>query len=252
MFNSFPEAYRDSGTRNGTTWTYLRGWSLFSGISEPMDQAGGWDGRTASFLVLSKNLCTENRPLLKMWAENGISRVHWGLSASRSYKSSVVVLSLSCAWLCDPTDCSTPGFPILHYLLEIAQIHVHWVGDATEPSDPLLPPFSLVTSYFVSLMLVVHLGSGRSYGPQWSSKGAKYTKGSIHLEESASRANYWEMAESTTDETWEEKLTPVLQYSSNSGTGSLSLLCYSSDIQQYSWVHSHVPAEKTNSGKEFQ
>ena len=113
-------------------------------------------------------------------------------------------------------------------------------------------PLFLVTSYSVSLMLVVHLGSGRSYGPQWSSKEAKYTKGSIHLEESASRANYWEMAESAPDETWEEKLTPVLQYSSNSGTGSLSLLCYSSDIQQYSWDHSHEPAEKTNSGKEFQ
>ena len=39
-------------------------------------------------------------------------------------------------------DCSTPGFPVLHYLLEFAQIHVHWVGDAIQPSHPLLPPFS--------------------------------------------------------------------------------------------------------------
>jgi len=32
--------------------------------------------------------------------------------------------------LCDPMDCSTPGFPILHYLLEFAQTHVYWVSDA--------------------------------------------------------------------------------------------------------------------------
>ena len=31
----------------------------------------------------------------------------------------------SCPTLCDPMDCSTPGFPVLHYLLELAQIHVH-------------------------------------------------------------------------------------------------------------------------------
>ena len=36
-------------------------------------------------------------------------------------------------------DCSTPGFPVLHYLLELAQIHVHWVGDAIQPSHVLSP-----------------------------------------------------------------------------------------------------------------
>ena len=30
-----------------------------------------------------------------------------------------------CLTLCDPLDCSTPGFPVLHYLPELAQIHVH-------------------------------------------------------------------------------------------------------------------------------
>jgi len=37
-------------------------------------------------------------------------------------------------------DCSTPGFPVLHYLPEFAQTHVHWVGDAIQPSHSLLPP----------------------------------------------------------------------------------------------------------------
>ena len=43
--------------------------------------------------------------------------------------------------LCSPMNCNTPGFPVLHYLLEFAQTHVHWVGDAIQPSHPL-PPFS--------------------------------------------------------------------------------------------------------------
>ena len=38
---------------------------------------------------------------------------------------------------CDPMDCSTPGFPVHHQLLELAQIHVYWVSDAIQPSDPL-------------------------------------------------------------------------------------------------------------------
>ena len=40
------------------------------------------------------------------------------------------VQSLSHVRLCNPMDCSTPGFPVLYYLLEFAQIPVHWVGDA--------------------------------------------------------------------------------------------------------------------------
>ena len=40
--------------------------------------------------------------------------------------------------LCDPMDCSTPGFPV--YLPELAQTHVHWVGDAIQPPHPLLSP----------------------------------------------------------------------------------------------------------------
>jgi len=52
-------------------------------------------------------------------------------------------LAKSCPTLCDPMDCSTPGFPVLHYLPEFAQTHAHWVGDAIQPPHPLLPPFLL-------------------------------------------------------------------------------------------------------------
>ena len=39
-----------------------------------------------------------------------------------------------------PMSCNTPGFPVLHYLLETAQTHVHWASDSIQPSYPLLPP----------------------------------------------------------------------------------------------------------------
>ena len=45
-----------------------------------------------------------------------------------------------CPTLCDPMDCSTPGFPVLHQPLELAQTHVHQVGDTIQPSYPLSSP----------------------------------------------------------------------------------------------------------------
>ena len=46
-----------------------------------------------------------------------------------------------CPTLWDPIDCSTPGFPVRHQLLELAQTHVHQVGDVFQPSHPLLSPY---------------------------------------------------------------------------------------------------------------
>ena len=43
-----------------------------------------------------------------------------------------------CLTLCDPLACSKQGFPVHHQLLELAQTHVHRVGDAKQPSQPLL------------------------------------------------------------------------------------------------------------------
>ena len=42
--------------------------------------------------------------------------------------------------LCDPMDCSTPGFPVHNYLPEFVQTHAHWVSDAIQPSYPLSSP----------------------------------------------------------------------------------------------------------------
>ena len=46
----------------------------------------------------------------------------------------------SCLTLCDPMDCSMPGFPVLHYLPEFAQTHDHWISDAIQPSYPWSHP----------------------------------------------------------------------------------------------------------------
>ena len=49
----------------------------------------------------------------------------------------------SCLALCDAVDSSTPGFPVLHRILQFAQTHVHRVGDAVQPSHPLSSPSPL-------------------------------------------------------------------------------------------------------------
>ena len=45
-----------------------------------------------------------------------------------------------CSTLCDPMNCSTPGLPVHHQLPEPTQTHVHWVGNAIQPSHPLSSP----------------------------------------------------------------------------------------------------------------
>ena len=63
-------------------------------------------------------------------------------------KKSIFVLSCCCCLVAqsyltfwNPMDCSMPGFPAHHQLLELAQTHVYQVGDAIQPSHPLLPPY---------------------------------------------------------------------------------------------------------------
>ena len=52
-------------------------------------------------------------------------------------------VTMSCLTLCIPKNFSTPGFPVLHYLPEFAQTHVHWVSNIIQPSDPLSAPSPL-------------------------------------------------------------------------------------------------------------
>ena len=63
--------------------------------------------------------------------------------------------------LCDPMDCSTPGFPVHHQLLELAHTHVHPVSDAIQPSHPLSSPsppvFNLCKRCVFSNESVIHI-----------------------------------------------------------------------------------------------
>ena len=58
-----------------------------------------------------------------------------------------------CPTLCDLIDCSLPGFPVLHHLLKLVQTHVHWVGDAVQPSHPLLSPSPSLEGLMLGLKL---------------------------------------------------------------------------------------------------
>ena len=58
----------------------------------------------------------------------------------QEYWSGFSSVAQSCPTLCDPMGCSTPGLPVHHQLLEFTQTHVHWIGDAIQPSHPLLSP----------------------------------------------------------------------------------------------------------------
>ena len=66
------------------------------------------------------------------------NQVNWcGIGLSSAQFSSVFQL---CPTLCNPMDCSSPGLPIHHQLPEFTETHVHWVGDAIQPSYPLSSP----------------------------------------------------------------------------------------------------------------
>ena len=56
-------------------------------------------------------------------------------SLSMSYCS----VAQSCLTLCDPVDCNTPGFYVHHHLPKFAQVHVHCISDAIQPSHPPTP-----------------------------------------------------------------------------------------------------------------
>ena len=79
----------------------------------------------------------------------------------------------SCLAICNPMDCSTPGFPIIHHLQELAQTHIHWVGDAIQPSHSLTflnpPAFNLSQQRFFWKIFSV---SGNESVLRWPKVGA--------------------------------------------------------------------------------
>ena len=117
----------------------------------------------------SRTLETNKRKLVKIWQrriwwrtllediDNYLNR-HTTIFMSRKigHRSSSLLMLLictdfndyqfnsvtqSCPNLCDPMNRSTPGLPVHHQLPDFTQTHVHRVGDAIQPSHPLLSPF---------------------------------------------------------------------------------------------------------------
>ena len=85
------------------------------------------------------DLITSLLTLLFLWQSYLITCKHETL-CKPFYNSFSSVQSLSHVWLfVTPMDCSMPGLPVHHQLPEFTQTHVHWVGDAIQPSHPLSP-----------------------------------------------------------------------------------------------------------------
>ena len=76
---------------------------------------------------------------LSLWKFSLLLHIH-KLAYMRQLSAQFSSVAQSSLTLCNPMDCSTPGFPVHHQLLELAQTHVHWVGDAIQPSHPLSSP----------------------------------------------------------------------------------------------------------------
>ena len=73
-----------------------------------------------------------------------------------------------CLTLCDPMNCNMPGSSVLFYLLEFAQIHVHWVGDDIQPSHPLPPPYSFAFNLSQHQGLFQWVSSSHQVAKHWN------------------------------------------------------------------------------------
>ena len=106
---------------------------------------------------------TYNSSLYTWWSE-GSCLISWFFLTQ-----CCCLVAKSCLTLYDPMDCSTPGFPVLHHLPELAQTHVHWVSDVIQPSLPLSPSSHPVFSLAQHQDLFQWVGFLQQYWPKyWS------------------------------------------------------------------------------------
>ena len=105
--------------------------------------SSGWKLRVVIRLEWVLLLNTPSSPPEALHWNTGVYRFQYHsrhLSAEMLSSTLFSSVPQSCLTLCDPMECSTPGFPVHHQLLELAQTHVHWVGDAIQPSHPVSSP----------------------------------------------------------------------------------------------------------------
>ena len=126
------------------------------GVAKSQTRLSDWTELNSNRVCLVGLLQTLSKalPSSTYWIQDGfIFWIHnphqepW-IACNRFYNfisdqcSSFCCLSVTklCLTLCDPMNCPTPIFSVLHCLPEFAQTHVHWVSDAIQPSHPLSPP----------------------------------------------------------------------------------------------------------------
>ena len=101
-------------------WQDLGRWRWWNKVSRSSFQSGH---KTQKYLI--------SPYFRKSWHSRTVENMWMGIISLCCCCS----FAKSCLTPCDPMDCSTVGSPVLHYLLEFAQTHVHWVGDATAISQ---------------------------------------------------------------------------------------------------------------------
>ena len=105
----------------------------------------GWYGSMASPTKWTRVWANSRRQWWQKWRTAWHAAVHvvtksqtWLSNWTKTAQFSSV--TQSCPTFYDPMDCITPGFSVHHQHSEFTQTHVHWVGDAIQPFDPLLSP----------------------------------------------------------------------------------------------------------------
>ena len=121
--------------------------SLPASESFPMSQLFAWGGQSTGVSALASVLPKKSQGcsppgssihgILQARVLEWVAISFFNLCTKPIQFSSVTQL---CPTLCDPMNCSTPGLPVHHQLPEFTQTHVHWVGDAIQPSYPLSSP----------------------------------------------------------------------------------------------------------------
>ena len=80
----------------------------------------------------------------------------------------ISLVTQACLTLCDPINHTTPGLPDHHQLPESTQTHAHWVGDAIQPSHPLLSPYPPVLNLSQHQGLCKWVSSVHQWLKYWS------------------------------------------------------------------------------------
>ena len=113
--------------------------AVFQGFDRVLRQRGDkfskhfwWFPCTTACLFLCLLPLINSKTLFLLYYQNNLS-----CTTYTQWYNQFSSVTQSCLTLCNSMDCSTPGLPVHHQLSELAQTHVHQVGDAIQPSHPL-------------------------------------------------------------------------------------------------------------------